>query len=404
MIVTTPAAASLELNHELKAEARMWHARAREFAAEVVKPLGQVLDRMDARAAVAFGSPVYDYLAQAHREGYTRLRDSPQRGGIGLARAAEYLVLEELACADAGLAVLAIVAPQPFRWAGAVGFGRLARDLALPYFRGERLDWCGCHAAVDHAGLRATSAPGGWLLAGRTELVPGAAVATHAALACTTEAGAAERPALAIVPLDRPGVSRGPAPDQLGLRTQAQARLVFDGVPLSHDELFVPPRAGLGLVGLASTLDHVAKAIAAVGIGRAAYEGALRLAGEHVHEGRLLAEHGHVGRRLFRMFTLLEAARALTRAAHLAAGDGSALGDGPLQHATAAHAFATEVATEIVDGAMDLCSRRADARGVVEYLDGSTFDPEKLLRDVRSCTVARPCSSASPAPLAAAYP
>ena len=402
MIVTTPAAASLELNHELKAEARMWHARAREFAGEVVKPLGQVLDRMDPRAAIAFGSPVYDYLAQAHREGYTRLRDSPQRGGIGLAHAAEYLVLEEIAAADAGLAVLAIAAPQPFRWAGAVGFGRLARDLSLPYFRGERLDWCGCHGAADHAELRATSAPGGWLLSGRTALVPGAAIATHAALACATEAGASDGPALAIVPLDRPGVSRGPASDQLGLRTQAQARLVFDGVQLLHDELFVPPRAGPGLVGLACTVENVAQAIAAVGIGRAAYEGALRLAGEHVHEGRLLAEHGHVRRRLFRLFTLLEAARALTRAAHLAAGDGSTPGDGPLQHATAAHAFATEVATEIVEGAIDLCSRRADACGVIEYLDGSTFDPEKLLRDARSCTVARP-ASASPAPLAAAY-
>ena len=296
-----------------------------------------------------------------------------------------------------------IAAPLPFRWAGAVCFGRLARDLSLPYFRGERMDWCGCHAAADHTGLRATRAPGGWLLAGRTDWAPGAAIATHAALACTTEAGASDRRAVAIVSLDRPGVSRGPAIDQLGLRTQARAQLVFDGVALSHDELFVPPRAGLGLVGTASALDHVAKAIAAVGIGRAAYEGALRLAREHEHEGRPLAEHDHVRRRLFRLFTLLEAARALTRAAHLATGGGSGLGDGRLQHATAAHAFATEAAVEIVDGAMELCSHRADACGVVEYLDGSTFHPEKLLRDARSCTVARP-DSARPAPLAAAYP
>jgi acyl-CoA dehydrogenase len=102
MIVSTRAAASLELKHELKTEARTWQVRAREFAEEVIQPLGQALDRMDAQAAVAPGSPVYDLLAQAHREGYTRLTDSPQRGGIGLSHGAEYLVLEELARADAG--------------------------------------------------------------------------------------------------------------------------------------------------------------------------------------------------------------------------------------------------------------------------------------------------------------
>jgi alkylation response protein AidB-like acyl-CoA dehydrogenase len=174
-------------------------------------------------------------------------------------------------------------------------------------------------------------------------------------------------------------------------------------VGLSSDELLIPPRAGLGLVRAASTLDHVVQAIAAVGIGRAAYEGALRLAREREYKGTLLAEHGHARRRLFRLFTLLEAARALTRAAHLQTRGESGRGDGPLQHATAAHAFAIEAALDIVDGAMELCTGRADARGVVEYLDGSTFQLEKLLRDAQSCKVARPASGL-PAPLAAAYP
>lgn len=403
MIVSTPAAASLELRHELKAEARTWLARAREFADEVVRPLGRVLDRMDARSAVAPDSPIWDFLAQAHREGYTRLRDSPQRGGVGLSAAAEYLVLEELASADAGLAVLLLTAPLPFRWAGAVSFGRLARDLSLPYFRGERIDWIGCSAVTEHARFRATPAPVGWLLSGRTDWVPGGAIATHAAIACTIEAGMSDRCALAIVPLDREGASRSPVLDQLGLRTQARARLALDRVRLSSDELLVPPRAGPGLVDGAPALAHVVAAIAAVGIGRGAYEGALRLAHEHLCDGRPLAEHGDARRQLFRLFTLLEAARALTRAAHLRTSGESGRGEGPLQHATAAHAFAIEAALEIVDGAMELCAHRTDARGVVEYLDGSSFQPEKLLRDAQSCKVARPASG-SPAPLAVVYP
>ena len=402
MIVSTPAAASLELKHELKAEARTWLAKAREFAEEVVRPLGKVLDRMDAAGAVALDSPLRDFLAQAHREGYTRLSDSQQRGGVGLSAAAEYLVLEELASADAGLAVLLCAAPLPFRWAGAGCFGRLARDLSLPYFRGERIDWIGCCAAAEDTRLRASATAGGWLLRGRTGWVPGAAIATHAAIACVVGAGSADGCALAIVPLERAGVSRSPALDRLGLRSEACAKLTLEGVEMSRDELLLSPRAGFGLLGSAAVFDHVVGAIAAAGIARAAYDGALRLLREGARHGTAPAELGGARRRLFRMFTLLEATRALTRAAHLYASEGSGRDDGLLQHATAAHGFAIEAAQEIVDGAMALCAHRADARGVVEYLDGSTFQPEKLLRDARCANVAWPASASLP--LDAIYP
>ncbi len=384
MIVSTRAAASLELKHELRSQARTWQARAREFAEEVIEPVGDVLDRIEPTAATAVGSPLYDLLAQAHREGFTRLTDSPQRGGIGLSSGAEYLVLEELATADAGLALLLIAAPLPFRWAGAASFGRLARRLSLPYFHLERLDWVGCYAPVERGAITATPDVGGWLLSGSTDSIPGAAIATHAALACTTtEPAAGAGPALAIVPLDRPGVTRGQAEAQFGLRAQARAPLCLDAVRLSSDELLLPPRTSPGLVGAASAIDHTANAIAAVGLARAAYEGTLRLTRESIgHGGITVPEPAE--RRLFRLFTLLTAARATARAAHRRIHSGLRFGDSEaLQQAAAAYAFAADAAYAIVDGAMDLCSPRANACGDVEYLDGSIFRPEKLLRDAR---------------------
>ena len=93
------------------------------------------------------------------------------------------------------------------------------------------------------------------------------------------------------------------------------------------------------------------------------------------------------------MFTLLEATRALTRAAHLYACEGPGRDDGLLQHATAAHGFAIDAAQEIVDGAMALLSPRRRARGRRIPLDGSTFQPEKLLRDARCANVVRPASA-----------
>lgn len=386
--VASPVA-SHELEPQLSDEARTWQLRAREFGEEVVRPIGAVLDRMDHRAAVAPGSPIFDFLAQAHREGLTRLTDPRDLGGCGLSRMTEYIVLEELAVADAGLTALLIAAPLPFRWAGTLGSPGLAAELSVPYTGGVHPDWVGCCAAAGRPGLvRAVRDGEGWSLDGVTSpWVTGAATATHAMIACSV-AGTG-RPAVALVPLDRPGISRALPPDPLGLRSQARARIVLQDVRVTVDELLIEPPGGPSLVGAARALAHVSTAVLAVGIARAAYEGAYRWRSEHAGGGL----DDHASRRLFGMFSQLEAARAVTRAVHrytcgrADAGDGSSI-----QHAAAANAFATEAACEVVDGAMDLCGREAADRQGVTYPDGSSFHLEKLLRDAQSYRVLRPRS------------
>jgi acyl-CoA dehydrogenase len=332
-------------------------AWAREFAAEAVGPVGHVLDRMDSHEAVAPGSPVFDLMAQAHREGFTR---------HSLSRIDECTMLEELAGADAGLAAVLITSPQPFRWAGIE----------------SRPEWIGCCATGSR--LRVVPDGSGWLLNGRTSAwVTGAAFATHALLVC----GMGDEQALAFVPLDRPGVRRGPPLDLLGLRAQGRARIVLDGVRLLPTEL-VPARPGE--VDGMRALAHASAAVIAVGIARAAYDGTLRLAHEDVFDDRVLVEHDDVRRRLMRMVVLLEAARSIAGPVFVETGERIDAGETPsVQHAAAAHAFATEAAFEIVDCAMVLCGGRADAAGAVEYLDGSTFHPQKLLRDAQSYTTDR---------------
>jgi alkylation response protein AidB-like acyl-CoA dehydrogenase len=394
MTASTPQVGSLALDLEPADPAAACQAWAREFAQEVVVPVGQVLDRMDSQQAVAPASPVFDFLAQAHREGFTRLTDSPERGGRGLSRTAEYVVLEELAAADAGLAAVLIAAPLPFRWAAAAGLD----EVAAPFFSAEG-GWSGCCAA-DRPGSRVRAARhgAGWLLTGSTSAwVTGAATATHALLACALED---DRRALAVVALDRPGVRRGPALDLLGLRAQGRARIVLDGVWVAAHEL-APVDATI--VDGVRALAHSSAAVVAVGIARAAYDGTVRLAHEDVFDGRVLVEHDDVRRRLMRMLILLEAARSMACAVHAETGERVDAGEpASLQHAAAAQAFATEAAFEIVDCAMVLCGGRADACGGVEYLDGTTFHPQKLLRDAQSYKVARP-AGARPAPLAAAH-
>ena len=403
MVDRTPPAGFPGLNRQTLDGTRIWQARAREFAQEVVRPVGQVLDRMESHDAVGPSSPIHGFLAQAHREGFTRLTDPVHLGGHGLTRGAEYAVLEELAAADAGLTAVLIAAPLPFRWARTRGTGRLAAAIAAPYVSGERTDWVGCFAAAPAGRIRATRDGAGWLLAGATSpWVPGAAVATHAVVACTVSAQRRDRHALAIVPLDRDGVSRRPAIDLLGLRAQARAQLFLDGVHLEDDELLLQAPGGPDPAITACALDHVATAVAAVGIARSAYDGSARLACEADRRGLRWRTTGSRPA-AFRMFTLLEATRAITRAAHVHSHRQADAGEPcSLRQASAAHAFATAAASEIVDVAIELCARRADPRGVVEFLDGSTFRPEKLLRDAQSNKVARP-AGIRPAPLVAAH-
>jgi alkylation response protein AidB-like acyl-CoA dehydrogenase len=364
MTASKPSVGSPELHREPIDGVEVRQAWAREFAREAVGPVGHVLDRMDSHEAAAPGSPVFDLLAQAQREGFTRL------GELGLSRMAEYVVLEELASADAGLAEVLIAAPLPFRWAGIAA----------------RPDWIGCSAPGSGSGSRvgACRDGDGWLLTGSTSAwVTGATYATHALLVCSLEG----RHALAFVGLDRPGARRGPPLDLLGLRAQGRARIVLDGVRIDAHEL-APARRG-EVEGMRA-LAHASAAVVAVGIARAAYDGTLRLAHEDVFDDRVLVEHDDVRRRLMRMVVLLEAARSIAGAVFVDTGERIDAGEAPsVQQAAAAHAFATEATSEIVDCAMVLCGGRSDAAGAVEYLDGSAFHPQKLLRDAQSYTTDR---------------
>ena len=68
-------------------QARTWRARAREFARDVVQPIGEALDAMEpARGAPRSARPVYDLLAQAQREGFTRLGAPRRLGGVPVSR------------------------------------------------------------------------------------------------------------------------------------------------------------------------------------------------------------------------------------------------------------------------------------------------------------------------------
>ena len=86
----------------------------------------------------------------------------------------------------------------------------------------------------------------------------------------------------------------------------------------------------------------------AAGLGRAAYESALRYTRERVQGGRPIFEHQSVRSRLFRMYSLVQASRTLACQVHLRVATLLQLGEvAPLQDSIASKVFCSRAALEI---------------------------------------------------------
>lgn len=407
-VTKTEPTGFLELNVDIPEEARAWQLRAREFAQDVVRPTGYALDQMSAEEAVAPGSPIFDFIATAHREGFTKLTGPTELGGLGLSRLEECLIFEEIATGDAGLGAVLFLAPFPYQYAYNLGSPELIEEFSKPYFSGERTDWFGCWAITEPAHgsdqLAAHTSelvvPGGqvrarldgeeWVLDGQKSWwVSSGVIATHATLFCNIDSSGLDKGGVAIVPLDLPGISRGEPLDKHGLRALPQGQIIFDGVRLPKHYMIADPETYVDVLNATHALANVSTGLLAFGAGRAAYEGALKWTKERVQGGKIIYEHQAVRLRLFRMFQLLEAARAMTRSVYLYNyGRSDADEVGSIQHSCAAKVFTTEAAFEIADTAIQLCGGRGTRRDGVTFADGSSFRPEKLLRDAKSYKIA----------------
>lgn len=407
-MVTTQAPPFLELDLGISDEAREWQRKARDFAREVVLPTGVKLDRLAAKDVVADGSPLWEFLELSHREGFTKITGPKELGGLGLSRLEEYLIVEEIATGDAGLGAVLFLAPFTFTFAHASGRQRLIDELARPYFAGEQPTWHSCWAITemshgsDYLGaqspelevsggdVRARRDGDEWVINGRKSTwVSSAISATHAVLYLNVDEESLARGAVVLLPLDSPGVSKEEPIEKHGLRALNQGQLVFADVRIPDDYMVVPPEEFADSVHAIHAVANVSTALLAFGTGRAAFEGALKWTKERVQGGRPIHEHQATRVRLFRMFALLEASRAITRAVYAynyAKNDAEERGS--IQHSCASKVITTEACQEICDIAMQLCGGRGTLRDGVTFADGSRFYPEKLLRDAKSYKIA----------------
>lgn len=368
--------------------------RCRQFAREVLRPVGAQLDRLSAEEVIARGSPLWDVLRQYKALGFGGAAQFAESDLTPAQKALLHgLVLEELSWGDVGLMItcgLYNISPVV-----AQGFGRA--DLAE--FFGQR-DEVGCLAVTepshgsDHVAfteptyreagskpsLRVRRQGDDYVLNGqKAAWVSCGSIAGSGIVFAVFEdskAGLADGVVL-LMPLDLPGITRGKPLEKLGQRSLNQGEIFFDDVRVPRRFMIAEgpeayPFIWEGYLGSANT--HMGQQF--VGVARAAFDYALEYAKQRVQGGRPIAEHQAVKVRLFNMFQKVEAARSHARRVAVAAAVKP--GGVPFQHAVSAKVFCTQMAFEVASEAIQVLGGNGLTR---------EYPVEKLFRDARASLI-----------------
>ena len=367
------------------------------FAHAAMRPVGVELDRLsDPADVVAASSPLWAIFDKYRQLGIGRLEidestmDPRERAQLQAA------MNEELGWGDSGLAVSLATSNFHVIFAQLSGQPELIERFAAP----DSTE-IGCWAVTepDHGSDTLTfteesfrdpaikanclAIPDGdhYVLRGqKSSWVSNGTIATIGTLFCTIDgdegfAGGG----VCIVPLDLPGVSRGKPLDKLGQRALNQGEIFFDEVRVPAEFMVVGKDAYGVAIEMVLALANAYMGMTFVGVARAAYELALAYAKERVQGGVPIIRHQSVRSRLFRMFTQVEAARALARQVALM----GASAPPPVQYSIASKTFCTNTAFEVASAAVQIFGGNGLSR---------EYPVEKLLRDARTSMIEDGCN------------
>ncbi|MEV0369652.1 acyl-CoA dehydrogenase family protein [Streptomyces sp. NPDC050636] len=177
-----------------------------------------------------------------------------------------------------------------------------------------------------------------------------------------------------LVPTDTPGLERREIHGKLGLRGQATAELVLDGVRVPATAMLGPEGKGFSVAMSALAKGRMSVAAGCVGIAQAALDAALGYAGQREQFGKSIARHQLVQELISDIAVDVDAARLLTwRVADLIE-----RGEPFVTEASKAKLFASEAAVRAANNALQVF-------GGYGYID--EYPVGKLLRDARVMTL-----------------
>ena len=299
-----------------------------------------------------------------------------QYDGLGTDTGTYLIALEEIAAADASVAVLMSVhnslpTQMILRYGSDAQKDRFLRKMA----RGELLGAFALsepEAGSDASAVTTQAVKEGnsWILNGTKAWVTNGAAADLVVVFARTDAGVSAF----LVPTDASGYRPGTTADTMGMRTVGTGAVVLEGVRLPADHLVGEEGQGLAYATDGADAARLGVAALAVGIARRALEHAVAYCGERRQFGRALREFDAVQFKLADMATRVDAARAL---AHVTAARQDR-GEDVAAAASMAKLFASEAAMWVTTQAIQLF-------GGYGYM--RDFPVEKLFRDAKATEI-----------------
>ena len=388
--------ATVDLEIELSDEDIAVRDTAHKFAEEVLRPAGAELDRMpDPSDVIAPESVLWQVFEKYHQLGFGGLAADTEMDPLAKARLM-CIVNEEIAWGDVGLAITLGLCGFHGPWVEQTGDPDLIERFCAP---GKPTIGCWALTEPDHGSDTVTLTEDHWsdpslrancvarkegdeyvIKGQKAAWVSNGTIADIAVLFCTLDPTQGFKGgAVLLVPLDLPGITRPRPLDKLGQRTLNQGEIFFDDdrIPSSYAAL----GPDLYAIGLEMMLAHANAAMGQlfVGVARAAYDHAVAYAKERVQGGVPIFEHQSVKSRLFKMFTKVEAARALARRVAVF----NAAGAPQVHYSIATKVFCTNTAFEVASDALQIFGGNGLSR---------EYPIEKLLRDARASLIEDGCN------------
>jgi alkylation response protein AidB-like acyl-CoA dehydrogenase len=361
------------MNLELSEDQLILKDAMREFALGEIAPGAAERDEH-----ARFPSELIPKLAE---QGLLGIMVPDEYGGAGYDAVSSAIIIEEIARADAAVALL--VGSHNSLCAGHIllaGTDDQKRRFLPPLARGEKLGaWAltepGSGSDAGAMRTRATLEGGHWVIRGDKQFITqGSTAGTYVIMASTDPPQATRGISAFIVDRETPGLVVGKLEKKLGVRASDTAALHFDEMRVPEDRLLGKLNEGFKDVLSVLAAARIGMAALAVGIAQGALDEALNYAKRRRQFGKPILEYEAIQWMLADMATESEAARLMAWHAATLRDEGAPY----LRIASQAKLYSSEVA-------MRSTSKAIQIHGGYGYLKDSPV--ERFYRDAKLCEI-----------------
>jgi len=386
-----------EIDVNLTDEQKAMRDMVKKFGTDVMRPAGIGLDKLhDPADVIAEGSVLWDVFKKHRELGLHKMGIPKALGGMQeeVDPMSRLLIGEEMGYADAGLTISLGVSNMPFDMAALFPNPEF-QNLAQEYCEDTEGKMIGCWAITepDHGSdwviggddprcgpsVRGVLKGDEYIVNGeKSAWVSNGTIATHAVFHVGLDPSKGmQGQGLAMIPLDLPGISRGKPLDKIGQRPLNQGSIIFEDARIPKEYMVITPDSGV-MEGAGEAILAAANggmAVVFAGLAKAAFDEAFNYVKERIQGGVPIIEHQNIKLKIFRMFTMVEAARAATRRMTMY----NAVSQPPSgAHAVACKCFSTETAFQVASEAIQILGG---------YGLTKEYPIEKMFRDARAAMI-----------------